>query len=54
MRVVPDRPDVHYCADNNASRIDWSALCDDVIRNYGVCTDLLLSNIVLPTDALLC
>ena len=47
-------PDVVYSTDNTASKIDWSVLCDDVIRNYGACTDLLLSNIVLPTGALLC
>ena len=47
-------PDVDYCADNTARRIDWSVLCDDVIRNYGAYTDLLLSNIVLPIEALLC
>ena len=28
--------------------------CDDVIRNYGACTHLLLNNIVLHTEALLC
>ena len=28
-------------------------LCDDEIRNYDACTDLLLSNNVLPTEALL-
>ena len=48
------RPGVDYSADNTASKIDWSVICDDVIRNYGACTDLLLSNIVLPTEALLC
>ena len=36
-------------ADNNtASRIDWSVLSDDVIRNYGAYTGLLLSNVVSP------
>ena len=29
-------------------------LCEDVIRNCGAYTDLLLSNIVLPIEALLC
>ena len=29
-------------------------LCEDVIRNDGAYTDLLLSNIVLPIEALLC
>ena len=47
-------PDVDYCADNTARRIDWSVLCEDVIRNYGACTDLLLGNIILPIEALLC
>ena len=47
-------PDVDYRADNTARRIDWSVLCEDVIRKYGACTDLLLSNIVLPIEALLC
>ena len=38
----------------NAGRIDWSLLSVDVIYNYGANRELLLSNIVLPTNALLC
>ena len=48
-------PDVQPGAcHSNADRIDWSLLSDEVIYNYGAKTELLLSNIVLPTDALLC
>ena len=38
----------------NQFRIDQSLLSDEVIYNYGANTELLLSNIVLLTDGLLC
>ena len=54
-RKLPLVPGVDYSADNNtASRIDWSVLSDEVIRDYDANTDLLLSNAILPTEALLC
>ena len=48
-------PDVQPGAcHGNADRIDWSLLSDEEICNYGAKTELLLSSIALPTDALLC
>ena len=47
----PVEPGAYY---GNAGRIDWSILSEEVIYNYGANTELLLSNIVLPNDALLC
>ena len=48
-------PDVEPRAcHGNAGKIDSSLLSNEVIYNYGANTESLLSNIILPTDALLC
>ena len=48
-------PDVEPRAcHGNAGKIDSSLLSNEVIYKYGANIESLLSNIILPTDALLC
>ena len=48
-------PDVdHGAVDNTGNKIDWSALSEDVIYEYGVQSEICLRNVELPTDVLLC
>ena len=48
-------PDVEHGAANSiADNIDWSAVSEEELLNYRVQTDILLNNIVQPTDALSC
>ena len=39
---------------NIGNKIDWSALSEDVIYEYGVQSEIRLRNVELPTDVLLC
>ena len=48
-------PDIDHGAVNNiGNNIDWSALSEGVIYEYGVQSEIRLINVVLPTDILLC
>ena len=49
-------PDVEHGAANSTigDNIDWSAVSEEALLNYRVQTDILLNNIVQPTDALSC
>ena len=48
-------PDVEHGAANSIrDNIDWSAVSEEVFLNYRVQTDILLNNIVQPTDAMSC
>ena len=48
-------PDIDQGAANNmGNKIDWSILSEDILYEYGVQSEILLSNIEIPTDAILC
>ena len=52
---LPLAPDLEHGAANSiGDNIDWSAVSEEVLLNYRVQTDILLNNIVQPTDAMLC
>ena len=49
-------PDIDQGAANNmGNKIDWSILSEDILYEYyGVQSEILLSNVQIPTDAILC
>ena len=48
-------PDIDPGAVNNiGNNIDWSALSEGVIYEYGVQSEIRLRNVELPTDVLIC
>ena len=48
-------PDLDQGAPNNIrNNTDWSAQGDDTIHKYGVNSEILLRNVELPTEVLLC
>ena len=48
-------PDIDHGAGNNiGNKIDWSALGEDVIYEYGIQSEIHLRNVEIPSDVLLC
>ena len=48
-------PDIDQGATNNmGNKIDWSILSEDILCEYGVQSEILLSNVEIPTDVILC
>ena len=48
-------PDIDQGAANNmGNKIDWSILSEDILCEYGVQSEILLSNVEIPTDVILC
>ena len=48
-------PDIDQGATNNmGNKIDWSILSEDILYEYGVQSEILLSNVEIPTDVILC
>ena len=44
-------PDIDQGETNNiGNKIDWSILSEDILYEYGVQSEILLSNVEIPTD----
>ena len=44
----------HGAVNNIGNKIDWSALSEDVIYEYGVQSEIRLRNVEISSDVLLC
>ena len=48
-------PDIDQGATNNmGNKIDWSIFSEDILYEYGVQSEILPSNVEIPTDVILC